>query len=138
MQVNERIRVLIVDDDRAYAEALKTDLLSDSALDVRVVLEASKALESIEQFEPQVVILDNRFPEGEIGVSEVLPQLRGFMFPPEVIVVTAFRGEGFDLAYEARDYAAFAFRDKMDVYKDDWIFKTIRAAYENYRKKREG
>jgi len=135
--MTDSARVLIVDDEVPFASSLRSELQARGGMEVRVVNEARRAIHETESFKPHVVLMDHRFPEGDIGVSELLPQLRGFMRPPEVIILTGQRGKSFDLVHEARDNACFAFQDKVDIYQDDWIFKVVEAAYRRCRMKWE-
>lgn len=132
---NDSLRILIADDERSFSEPLKMELLAHTPCEVRLQTNPALVAEDVESFQPHVVILDHRFREGDVGVEELLPMLKSFMKAPEVIVVTAQRGREFVLPNMARDYGAFDFRDKADVYRDEWIFTAVKQAYTQYRKK---
>jgi len=79
--------LLVVDDDAVVRDSL-SDALSDAATDVRVAEDAERALASIEESPPDVVISDVRMP-GLSGL-ELLKLLRKRAASIDVILVTAY------------------------------------------------
>ncbi len=107
-------------------------------MQVMVANKCRRAICDVESFQSEVMLLGNRFPEGDIGVSELLPQLRGFFRPPEVIMIFEDRPRNsFDLVHEARDNVAFASFDAQYIYDDGIIFKAVKAASARYRRNAE-
>lgn len=115
MGVDQKIRILVVDDNTAFREAL-IDFLS-SRSDMEVIGEAcngKEATRKVIELKPSVVTMDVRMP-----VMNGLSALRAFKalgLPPKVIILT-----GFDII-EYREAAmaagAIAFLEKATVVKD--------------------
>ncbi len=107
----EKLRVLIVDDERPARRALRS--LLEKEPDIEVVGEASdgeQALESITALAPQIVFLDIQMPllTGLEALQKLAPARR-----PEIVFVTAFDEfalRAFDL--QAADYIVKPFSDE--------------------------
>jgi chemotaxis response regulator CheB len=138
MSADPTIKILIVYNDLSFANSLRNELLTRGHANIHVTREYRRAVYDVEEFHPEVILLGNRFPEGDIGVNAFLPQLRGFNRPPEVIMIFEARPRNsFDLIHEARDNGAFAAFDAPYIYDDGIIFDTIKTASARYRYKVE-
>ncbi|ACU37220.1 response regulator [Actinosynnema mirum] len=87
--MGERVRVLVVDDDRLVRMALR--LVVDGEPDLVVVAEAADgdaAVEAVARERPDVVLMDARMP-GRDGVSATA-EIRTRPDPPAVLVLTTF------------------------------------------------
>jgi len=80
-------RVLIVDDEPSLLESLEM-YLSEKGYTVACAQSVSEALEKSSSFEPEVIILDVRLPDGD-GL-EVLAELKRRSRDSGIIVITAF------------------------------------------------
>jgi len=107
----EKLRVLIVDDERPARRALRS--LLEKEPDIEVVGEAAdgeEALEAINELAPQIVFLDIQMPllTGLEALQKLAPARR-----PEIVFVTAFDEfalRAFDL--QAADYIVKPFSDE--------------------------
>jgi CheY-like chemotaxis protein len=93
---DDRIRVLIVDDEPDVA-----DVLNEAATGLghrtAVALNGVQAVRAVREFSPYVVLLDIRMPG--IDGHTVLDHLKGSPHPPAIIIVSGNQDE-----QEARDY----------------------------------
>ncbi len=99
------IRVLLVDDSKAFRSALKRQFRASSVVDVvGEVGDAMRTIETVLAVKPDVVVLDLNMP----GVNgfEILTQLRPTMIP--TIVVSGVPKERTDLVQAAMKRGAFA------------------------------
>ena len=80
-----KIRVLLVDDEKEFVEAL-AERLSMRDYDVTTSLRGDDALEKLRQYNFDVVILDVRMPG--IGGNEVLHEIKKIKPLTEVIMLT--------------------------------------------------
>lgn len=115
MNATQPLRVMIVDDEAPARNRLR-DLLGDCALKVPLEIAGEaengrRALELLQEFRADVVLLDIRMPE--IDGIEVAQHLQKLDNPPAVIFTTA---------YDA--YALKAF----EVHAVDYLLKPIRVA----------
>jgi DNA-binding response OmpR family regulator len=107
-------RILVVDDEHLIVDSL-TYSLRQEGFDVKAVDDGSLALEAVQQYQPDVVVLDVMLP-GLNGI-EVCRQLRMFSAVP-VIMLTA-RSDEIDrilgLEIGADDYLVkpFSFRELL-------------------------
>ena len=92
MNSNQRCSVLIVEDDASIAEFVES-VLSDEGYEVRIALDAEKALQEIEQERPDVVLLDLLLP-GMAGQAFLQELRRREGAAVAVIVMTAAREPG--------------------------------------------
>lgn len=87
-----RVRVLIVDDDASFAEAMMTSLTEDGRIDVvGVAADGQEALELSDRWRPDVMLLDLNMPR--VDGYEVMRLLRRHRHRPAVVVLTAAGGE---------------------------------------------
>ena len=123
MDENKKIRVLLVDDEAAFARAL-SERLSSRGLKAESVFGGKEALELIDKDEPDVMLLDLKMPE--IDGMEVLRRVRSRYPNIQTIILT---GYGTDAARkEAARLGAVDFLDKpADIYN---LAEKIRTAFE--------
>src|SRR5262245_36223736 len=79
-------RVLVVEDDAALRHGL-TRLLEGAGYDVSAAKDGVEALEEVERFRPELMLLDVGLPR--LNGLEVLERLSSQPQPPLVIVMTA-------------------------------------------------
>ncbi len=92
--MTQRIRVLVVDDNREFADLLQEYLQKQDDMEVvGVAYNGLEALELIDEFSPDIVILDIIMPYLD-GIG-VLEQLAGQMLSkrPRIVMLTAFGQE---------------------------------------------
>jgi two-component system response regulator DesR len=105
----ERIRVLLVDDNRAFLDAAGHLLAEDPMLDVvEMILSPKRALSLISVLRPDVVILELEMPEMS-GLLAAL-HLKAMPAGPKVVIVSD---------YDAPMYQALA----VSVHADAFLFK---------------
>src|SRR5690554_973474 len=80
-------RILVIEDDPGFCKTLE-GFLKKLGYDVEAAFRGSDGLEKAEKFEPHLVLLDHRLPDGT--GTELLPKLRRVPAPPEVILITGF------------------------------------------------
>lgn len=97
-------RVLVVDDEERFC-ALTCALFKERGYEVASACTSAEALALVEQFRPDVILLDIVMP-GLSGL-ELLRAVRDRPFPPRVIMVTASPGD--DVAQQAVREGAEAF-----------------------------
>lgn len=102
-----RIRVLVADDDRAFAGNLM--LILSEKYDVGVAYNGSEVLERIRTLGPEVLLLDIEFGDKPDGLA-VLAELQGWDSRPEVIMLTGSRD--IKVAVQAIKCGAFHFMCK--------------------------
>ena len=121
--MNSEIRIVIADDHPVVRHGLKEMIESDSSL--KVVGEAGdgrKALESIEQLQPDVAVLDLDMPEMD-GFA-VVREIQRKNLTVEVIILTIHREE--ELFQEAMDLRVKGYVLKDSATTD--IISSIRSA----------
>ncbi|MCP4695968.1 MAG: response regulator [Gammaproteobacteria bacterium] len=131
--VEERIRVLVADDEKTVCEELEGILLMDRTrnFEVEMVLEADNILPSVGRFKPHVVLLDNFFAEAELGIDKILPQIKGFMPEVRVIIITSKRGGQTRPIVRALGWQADDFLDKP--FDDpDALCECVAKAYQHF------
>lgn len=79
--------ILIVDDEKILAQSLGM-LFNDEGHQTRVAMNAREAVEVLHQFEPDVVLLDLRLPDG--SGMELLLQIRQLAPTAQVAMMSAF------------------------------------------------
>jgi response regulator of citrate/malate metabolism len=79
MDNSTQIRVLVVDDDSTYLNTVKNGLFQfrEPHYVISMCATPSELMEKIEQFKPDVVLLDNDFHKTKIGISRLLPEIVG-------------------------------------------------------------
>ena len=65
--MEEKHRILIVDDDTLYAEVLKIQLEKTGAYEVKTVAHAQLVVAAAREFGPQLILLDIMMPEQDGG-----------------------------------------------------------------------
>jgi DNA-binding NarL/FixJ family response regulator len=97
----DRTRILIADDDRLFAESLRTALSAHDEFDVVAVLEnGEQAVAGAEELRPSLVLMDVAMPV--LDGIEATRQIRDLPDPPSVVLITGEDSEGVDRsAYEA-------------------------------------
>ncbi|WP_299073240.1 LytTR family DNA-binding domain-containing protein [uncultured Paraglaciecola sp.] len=101
--MNRQLRVIIVDDERLAREGLLLKIHQDERFKVVAqCASATQALESIDQYHPDIAFLDIEMP-GLSGL-ELAEQLSKDTMPvPKVVFVTAFK----EFAFNAFEFYAF-------------------------------
>ena len=79
-------RVLVIDDEVKFG-CLVAGFLTGRGYQTTVASNSDEALEALERFGPEIVLLDVRMP-GLSGL-ELLKRIRSTPLPPQVIMVTA-------------------------------------------------
>jgi DNA-binding NarL/FixJ family response regulator len=108
--VNERIRVLVVDDDALVRAGLS--MLLAGAGDIEIVGEAADGSEverAVAEHQPRVVLMDIRMPGMDgLTATEIV---RGRERPPEVIVLTTFDADAHVLRALRAGASGFLLKD---------------------------
>jgi len=117
-------KVLLVDDEQEFIETL-AERLKMRDLDARMALDGEQALESVQDEEPDVMLLDLKMP-GMDGM-EVLRQVKKAFPHVQVVMLT---GHGSDKHEEqARRLGAYAYLQKpVDL---EQLVMTLRDAFKN-------
>ena len=112
-------KILIIDDDRAYAETLKI-VLSESFNYVDFVTVAKEGLKYVLRESPDVVITDLKMPE--IDGIEVLRRIKEIDDSIAVLIITAF--ENTNTIVEAMQLGAYDYIDKtFDLKRIQYVVK---------------
>jgi DNA-binding response OmpR family regulator len=106
-------KILVVDDEIEVTELIE-EFLKESGYQVMVAKSKKELLEIIPQFDPGIVLLDIRLPDGD-GI-EILKEIRSLYPKIEVIMVTGLADR--QIALEALQNGAI-----------DYITKPIDLAY---------
>lgn len=95
-----RVRLLIVDDDAAFARAMMTSLTDDGRIDVvGIAADGEEALELSKALRPDVMLLDLNMPRSD--GYEVMRRINRRAHQPAIIVLTGVTERG-DLDRAAR------------------------------------
>ena len=100
-------RVLVVEDDGGLRETL-AEILADDGHEVRVASDGAAALETLEGWHPELIVLDL-----------MMPRMDGFAFRARQREATGARPPKVLLVSAARDVATAA--DQLDA--DGWLVK---------------
>ena len=112
-------KILIIDDDKAYAETLKI-VLSESFNNVDFVTVAKEGLKYVLSESPDVVITDLKMPE--IDGIEVLRKIKEIDNSIAVLIITAF--ENTNTIVEAMQLGAYDYIDKtFDLKRIQYVVK---------------
>ncbi len=135
MDNNTQIRVLVVDDDSTFLNTVKNGLFqfSEPSYVVHLWPTPSELMEKIEQFKPDVVLLDNDFHKTKIGISKLLPEIVGrFPYLQDSIIICTGRRDLSDSTElkEAFHWNAAKFLDKP-IKKMETLINAINDIYEN-------
>ncbi len=105
-------RVLIVEDDRSQA-LFAEGILRNAGMDTQVVLEALDVLETLRQFEPDLILMDLHMPHANgMELTVLIRDQEAFLHTPIVF-----------LSGEADEDTQF---DALDAGGDDFISKPVR------------
>jgi signal transduction histidine kinase len=126
----DSVRVLIVDDNKDFAENL-AELAQLHGMRPTVATSRREALRSLAESEYDVVVLDQKLPDGR--GTELLSEVRQRCPDVVPLVITAF--VSLDTTVAALNEGAFAFLDK-DADPEE-IVATLARAAENARLRRE-
>jgi DNA-binding NarL/FixJ family response regulator len=105
-----RVKVVLVDDDALVRAGLR--LILTSADDIEVVGETddgAKAVATVRQHRPDVVLMDIRMPQMD-GITATAA-LRRLDAPPQVIVLTTFQADGHVVAALRAGASGFLVKD---------------------------
>jgi DNA-binding NarL/FixJ family response regulator len=117
------VRVLIADDHRTFAEALRAAIRTEKGLAVvAVVHDGRAAIEAVGQRDPDVVLMDVEMP-GTDGIAATRA-IRETPLSPKVIMLSAYEDQ--HLVARALDAGADGFLTKQHPVKD--VIRSIRAA----------
>ena len=128
------IRVLIADDEGKVIETLTCILQladTDYEFSIAKVINEHEVLNKIEEFSPNVVLLDNWFKDRESGIKELLPEITGKYSKVKVIIITSKRGGKIDQIMDATGWGISNFIDKQTMTDDDLIESVIKAYNES-------
>ena len=98
-----RIKVLVVDDHRVFAEAVAIALGLDPGVTAKVASSGPEALAAVQRIKPDVVLMDLEMPS--VNGHQALPLVKAYQPDLPVVAVTAYamagdsercRAEGFD------------------------------------------
>ena len=88
--MNKRLRILITDDQKLFAESLRKVLLDypDTVGEVDIAIDGTEAIRKMVQLQPDVVLLDVHMPR--MSGLETIRRLRSQSPTAKVIMLTAF------------------------------------------------
>jgi DNA-binding response OmpR family regulator len=101
------MKILIIDDS-TINNILLQDILQDQGFETASVLDGYKAFRKIEEFNPDIIILDLMMPD--INGIDVLKQLKKRKYDIPVIIISAYRDKKYEK--EVFSYGAFAYLNK--------------------------
>jgi DNA-binding NtrC family response regulator len=85
--VDEKRKVLIVDDDRDIVTIVST-ILSGRGWDIKAAYNGREALEAVTSSKPDIILLDIMMPE--MNGIEVLKRIKKIDIDARIIMITAF------------------------------------------------
>jgi DNA-binding response OmpR family regulator len=94
-------QILVVDDDEDFAGAVRM-VLQSRGFDVPMEYDAARALQRIEQRQPDAVILDVMFPDNPVAGIELAQEVRN-RFPELPILMLTAINQTMPLAFSSRD-----------------------------------
>jgi DNA-binding NarL/FixJ family response regulator len=94
-------RIVIADDDRLFAETLRTALMAHEEFEVVAIAgDGAEAVARVRELRPSLVLMDVTMPV--LDGIEATRQIRALPDPPAVVLVTGEEAESVDRrAYEA-------------------------------------
>lgn len=133
IEVNEKIRVLIADDNERVVDHIQSFLLLDdkSSFDVFSEGKSENVLQKINEIAPHVVLLDDEFEGEKLGIAELLPKIRSRFHKVQVIILTSKRLGNPEPIKNAFSLKANNFLDKQGA-SNEIIRKAIKKAYQDY------
>ena len=127
--MGQELRVLVIHSDRRFANHLGFRLYEKRKHIVEIINDRHGIDREMDIFNPHVVILGEYYPAGDSGVNDILPQLRSYLPPPEVVMVFMRRDINYESIIKARDNGAFSSINQNKCLFDDWIFNEVELAY---------
>jgi len=109
MDMQPKIRVLIVDDHPMVCEGLTSMLTTPEIEVVEVAHSGQSALEKIRRLEPDVTLMDIRMPD--MSGIDVLQEVRDLNLAPRVIMITTYRNISYLLKALAVGASGFILKD---------------------------
>lgn len=128
MKITKKIQIIIADDHPIFRNGLKQIIEEDPGIQIIAYAEnGEKALELIQEFNPQVAILDIEMPK--MTGLEVLNQLKKSKSNTKIIFLTVFSAE--DIFDEAMDLGVSGFVLK-DCAVNDIVECIYKVSEDNY------
>ena len=121
MNIQSKIRVLIVDDHPMVCEGLTSMLTTPEVEVVEVAHSGKSALEKIRRLEPDIVLMDIRMP-GLSGI-DVLQEVREMNLATRIIMITTYRNISYLLKALAAGASGFILKD---ISRDN-LLKTVQS-----------
>ncbi len=109
MDMQSKIRILIVDDHPMVCEGLTSMLTAPEVEVIDVALSGQSALEKIRRLEPDVTLMDIRMP-GLSGI-DALQEVREMNLATRVIMITTYRNISYLLKALATGASGFILKD---------------------------
>ena len=109
MDMQPKIRVLIVDDHPMVCEGLSSMLTTSEVEVIEVAYSGQSALEKIRRLEPDVTLMDIRMPD--MSGIDVLQKVREMNLATRVIMVTTYRNISYLLKSLAAGASGFILKD---------------------------
>jgi DNA-binding NarL/FixJ family response regulator len=109
MDMQPKIRVLIVDDHPMVCEGLTSMLTTPEVDVVEVAYSGQSALEKIRRLEPDVTLMDIRMPD--MSGIDVLQKVREMNLATRVIMITTYRNISYLLKSLAAGASGFILKD---------------------------
>ena len=104
-------RILIVDDDNYLRKVLISQLRYEGVVDLEDAAKASEAFDKVEQFKPDLILLDIQLPDG--NGFDICTKLRGRGFEKPIILLTGQQEDSNTIK-------------SLDTVANDYIAKPIR------------
>ncbi len=135
--MQDEIRVLIADDDPFSPEAMSGALRLDEEASFIVALENQprKVLERVRAWRPHVLLLDDKFYGKNVGISQLLPEVRAQFPVIGIVIITAHRGDSLDPIARSLGYGIDGFLDKTKAgdIEPERLRAAVMQAYTNYK-----
>ena len=109
MEMQPKIRVLIVDDHPMVCEGLTSMLTTPEVEVVEVAHTGKSALEKIKRLKPDVTLMDIRMPD--LSGIDVLQEVRQMNLTTRVIMITTYRNISYLLKALAAGASGFILKD---------------------------
>lgn len=105
------IKMIVAEDQKMLADAMKQLLELDEMIQVvAVALDGQDAWESVQLYQPDVILLDIEMPK--MNGLEVLRRIREHQIDTKVIIVTTFKRPGYFEKAVANDVDAFVLKEQ--------------------------
>jgi len=122
-------KILIVDDDKAIRLLYKIEL-EDEGYSVETTSEYLNLMDQIENFKPDLILLDIRL--GEINGLDLLQEVRNIYFDMPVILCSAYSSFRYDMRAIAADYYVTKSVDLSELkFKIKMAFESILRDWES-------